>query len=163
MQCVGLIQCRNGTLSLSLVVVKWCQKSNYESQSLQVSCSHGNLNLDAFSLPPGAKTKSSRYSPSKLVRSDKNIASCAPCIVRGYVVSQDRGLLKGRFPLSPDPSPKGRQLWDRPCEGVCQNDAAFAITSLPTTVEQDGPMCHSRVTADCEACPIEAEGILEMH
>ncbi len=67
----------SGTLSVSPVLVMLCQKLNHEFQSLQVGCSQGNLNVDALSLPPGAKTKSLRYLPSAVVRSNKNIASSA--------------------------------------------------------------------------------------
>jgi hypothetical protein len=69
--------CPSGTLSLFPVEVKRCQKSNHESQSLQVGCSHGNLNVDALSLLPGTNTNSSRYLPSAVVRSNRYMASCA--------------------------------------------------------------------------------------
>jgi hypothetical protein len=75
MRHVKLIQFPNGTLSLSPVVVKECQKSNHKFQLLRVGCLQGNLNVDAFSLPLGMKTKSSRYFPSAVVRSDKNMDS----------------------------------------------------------------------------------------
>ncbi len=72
MQCVGLIQFSNGTLSLSPVVVKECQKLNHKFQLLRVGCLQGKLNVDAFSLLLGMKMKSWRYFPSAVVRSDKN-------------------------------------------------------------------------------------------
>jgi hypothetical protein len=67
-------------MKLVPIAVCLCQKLNHSSQSPLVGFSWGNLYLDLDVWPPGLKTNCSRYHPSAVVVSERNIISKAPYI-----------------------------------------------------------------------------------